>query len=745
MQSMKLSVLYSAVDKVSGPLKKMRENVVSFDKILRGSKAMREWGQEISVSAISAMTAAEKMKTHAKDLLYPYQELQKEIFTLDKVIISSGKNHAGSMDAAIKAAKDWEKQHGDAAAKFINTTSRMSEASLKEIDAIRGSRYALGLQKATMTDVEVTGELLITTYKTLGDRTKSAADEMKKHADITTKVQQIYKLRNLNDFTGAMKEAAPAAETMGQSYEEAAAAVATLQKSGWDAAKAGQGYTAVIKNLANAQDQLGVAVVKNDKGAIDFARTIDNLTNKYGDLRKVTPQLREQLVKIFGEDGVKALEEYQRQTGVIKKNIGELSNATGALAAARDAYEDSAAGRMEKAMQKMDSLKVGIAEKIFGNPAVVEKIIPAFISAAEAAADMVAAFAEADPEMASAVITIIGLGLGIMALGAPITAAIGSFLTLSGTVVSACGASGKGIIKLYKLIEASKALEKGTAAASTFSKGLGAVGKFSKTAALGVFNFGKSAILTATTALPGLIASTWAFTAALLANPMTWVVIGIMALIGAIILCIKYWDDISAACGAAWEWIKETASAGIDFLMKLPQRYLDFLGTIGDSFFESGQALWNTFAEGILSVVKAPYNAIKRGLEFVDNLMPHSDAREGPLSALTLSGTRLMTTLAAGVPKGAKKLYDTVGKALNNVQLPGEEWGQPEQRENPFSIKAGSIIPKTPDWLKSTDFPSIKGGGRPLIQGPITIKVQQMNSPEDFMGALQELAGETGA
>lgn len=42
-------------------------------------------------------------------------------------------------------------------------------------------------------------------------------------------------------------------------------------------------------------------------------------------------------------------------------------------------------------------------------------------------------------------------------------------------------------------------------------------------------------------------ASVWASTIALLANPVTWVVLAIVALIAAIVLCIVYWDEVSAA------------------------------------------------------------------------------------------------------------------------------------------------------------------------------------------------------
>ncbi len=52
-----------------------------------------------------------------------------------------------------------------------------------------------------------------------------------------------------------------------------------------------------------------------------------------------------------------------------------------------------------------------------------------------------------------------------------------------------------------------------------------------------------------------------AFNTALLANPITWVIVGIMALIAAIVLCITYWEEIVAALKIAWDAIVATWNA----------------------------------------------------------------------------------------------------------------------------------------------------------------------------------------
>lgn len=54
--------------------------------------------------------------------------------------------------------------------------------------------------------------------------------------------------------------------------------------------------------------------------------------------------------------------------------------------------------------------------------------------------------------------------------------------------------------------------------------------------------------------------------AVMLLSPFTWIVLGIVALIAAIILCVKHWDKIKAAMSKLWAWVKGVFAAGWDWL-----------------------------------------------------------------------------------------------------------------------------------------------------------------------------------
>lgn len=78
---------------------------------------------------------------------------------------------------------------------------------------------------------------------------------------------------------------------------------------------------------------------------------------------------------------------------------------------------------------------------------------------------------------------------------------------------------------------------------------------------------GGAAAVTATGANAGLTASLWAMTTALLANPITWVVVALIALAAAVYEVGKYfgwWKDIPSMLGAVWSGVNRLWSAFIN-------------------------------------------------------------------------------------------------------------------------------------------------------------------------------------
>ncbi|MFZ2949446.1 MAG: phage tail tape measure protein [Desulfuromonadaceae bacterium] len=179
-------------------------------------------------------------------------------------------------------------------------------------------------------------------------------------------------------------------------------------------------------------------------------------------------------------------------------------------------------------------------------------------------------------------------------------------------------------------------------------------------------------------ALVGLIPAVWSFTAALLANPLTWIVVAIVAVVAALVWLYTKFEAVRTVI----EFINFFIGFLIGNLMKL--------ATINGwlNMFESGRAIISTLVSGISSMAMAPVNAIKSIFAKVRNLLPFSDAKEGPLSQLTLSGQRIMTTMGEGITGAAGGLQRTMATALAGaalttsiaVQPPGFDTAQPPAR-----------------------------------------------------------------
>lgn len=117
--------------------------------------------------------------------------------------------------------------------------------------------------------------------------------------------------------------------------------------------------------------------------------------------------------------------------------------------------------------------------------------------------------------------------------------------------------------------------------------------------------------------------------------------------------------DWREAAAAGWEALKTLFRwSPMGLLVQGFGRATDWLGE--QDWAAHGRALLETLAGGIRSMASAPVDAVRGALSRLRNLLPFSDAREGPLSALTASGRAIPGTLAEGIEAGRGAFLDTV-------------------------------------------------------------------------------------
>ena len=122
-----------------------------------------------------------------------------------------------------------------------------------------------------------------------------------------------------------------------------------------------------------------------------------------------------------------------------------------------------------------------------------------------------------------------------------------------------------------------------------------------------------------------------------ISGPIGWVIAGVLALIA---VWYFFGDAIKGALSAAWQWLS------------------------GISWFEIGRNLIIGLAGGLVAAAPYLWDKLKGILGKVRDLLPFSDAREGPLSELTAAGEALVATLNAGIQHGGPSLRQSLRDLL---------------------------------------------------------------------------------
>lgn len=105
-------------------------------------------------------------------------------------------------------------------------------------------------------------------------------------------------------------------------------------------------------------------------------------------------------------------------------------------------------------------------------------------------------------------------------------------------------------------------------------------------------------------ALGIMAAVIWLVNAAMAASPVTWIVLGIIALIAVIALIIIKWDQVAAATGRAWDWIKAKLSQVWGWIKQQ-------VGAVWGWITSKTSTAWNwltsTVSSGVNKVLEAIY------------------------------------------------------------------------------------------------------------------------------------------
>ena len=776
----KLSLVMNMVDNLSGPMADVASRVGAdvskldalsntFGGMVKAGAVMQETGSQITGAVLAPVEAT--------------FETRRAIGELASLGV---KDLEAVEDAARSFSDQWA---GTTKADFISAAYDIKSgiASLSDEGIAQFTELAGLTAKATKSSVGEMTSLFATgygIYKGYYDDLSDLEFGEMFSAGIARSVQQFK--TDGSQMAGAIQTLGASATTANVPLEEQLSILGMLQAT-MGGSEAGTKYKAFLQSAAKAGDALGLSFVDANNQLLSMPEILDALRGKFGDTMDAAEKM--ELQKAFGtSEAVALIDLLYDKTDDLQGNILDMYDALGSGASVAtgmaNAINETEPERYERLNQRIQNVKESIGNMLL--PTVND-----LMGVGEAILSKTASWIEQNQELVKVImLTVLGLG---------------GFLTVGGAVITVVG--GVGLV-ITKAVTAFKILKAG-------------------------FGIAKAA-------MGPLISSVWSFTAALLANPVTWVVIGIVALIAAIVLLYNkcewfrnlvnnilsffreklgaaldtakavfagigniigsvmgaardtvaekldnmraayeaHGGGIQGAAAAAIEGVKGYYTAGFTFLDKLTdgklsaikdkfsERMSSLTGVVSSSmsaahdaavqnlsnmqaayeahgggiqgaaaaamtgvrgtfevgytflnnltggrlgeirgkfvdgvssiasgvrerfesvrsaftsglatiqttisgavtwFFESGKKVVSTFADGIRSAFSGAVDAVKGGLQRIRNMLPFSDAKEGPLSTLTLSGQRTMTTYASGLEQASNTPAQAIEKGL---------------------------------------------------------------------------------
>ena len=187
----------------------------------------------------------------------------------------------------------------------------------------------------------------------------------------------------------------------------------------------------------------------------------------------------------------------------------------------------------------------------------------------------------------------------------------------------------------------------------------------------------------------------------------------------------RIWTALGPAIDGAMNAVKSTVSAAWN---AIKSAVLGILQSLVGAASSAGHDMVNAFAQGITNNLSSALSAARRMAQELKNLLPHSDAKEGPLSTLTAQGRALPATLAKGILAGTPTLLQatrTMASGMSSL------------------IGASSTMVSQP-----TTGGTISSGASRGYLTPITVQVNApiygVNDMEDVVVRALERAGRRG-
>lgn len=409
------------------------------------------------------------------------------------------------------------------------------------------------------------------------------------------------------------------ATTANVPLEEQLAVLGMLQAT-MSGSEAGTKYKAFLRSAAKGGEALGLSFLDSNNQLLSMPEILDLLRGKFGETMDAAEKM--ELQQAFGDtEAVALIDLMYSKTGDLQDNILSLYDAmgqgTGVAHDMASAMQETEPERFERLQQRIHNVTESIGNTLL--PTVND-----LMGTGEQVLTKVGTWIEQNQELVRVIMIVV--------------LALGGFLTIGGTLITVI--SGVGLVI---------------------------------TKSIGAFKMLKAGFVLAKGALAPLISSVWSFTTALLANPVTWIVIGIVALIAALVLLYNKCEWFRNGVNAILGFFKEKLGAALETATAIFQGIGNIIGSVMGAAKETVsqnlsnmRAAYEEHGGGIQGVAAAAMEGVKgfytAGFTFLDNLTG------GKLTEIKNKFQSNMTGIVQGVSQKFTEAHTAFSNGLNSIK-----------------------------------------------------------------------------
>ena len=616
----KLSLVMNMVDNLSGPMADVASRVGA--DVSKLDALSNTFGGMVKAGAVMQETGSQITGA----VLAPVEATFETRRAIGELASLGVKDLEAVEDAARSFSDQWA---GTTKADFISAAYDIKSgiASLSDEGIAQFTELAGLTAKATKSSVGEMTSLFATgygIYKGYYDDLSDLEFGEMFSAGIARSVQQFK--TDGSQMAGAIQTLGASATTANVPLEEQLSILGMLQAT-MGGSEAGTKYKAFLQSAAKAGDALGLSFVDANNQLLSMPEILDALRGKFGDTMDAAEKM--ELQKAFGtSEAVALIDLLYDKTDDLQGNILDMYDALGSGASVAtgmaNAINETEPERYERLNQRIQNVKESIGNMLL--PTVND-----LMGVGEAILSKTASWIEQNQELVKVImLTVLGLG---------------GFLTVGGAVITVVG--GVGLV-ITKAVTAFKILKAG-------------------------FGIAKAA-------MGPLISSVWSFTAALLANPVTWVVIGIVALIAAIVLLYNKCEWFRNLVNNILSFFREKLGAALDTAKAVFAGIGNIIGSVMGAArdtvaekLDNMRAAYEAHGGGIRGAAAAAIEGVKgiftAGYTFLDNLTG------GKLTEIKNKFLEKLSPITGAVGSILGAARDTVAEKLDNMRAAYEAHG----------------------------------------------------------------------